>query len=290
MKISPIFYMGNKKKLIKKGLIELFPNDINMLIDMFGGSGVISINTNAEKYIINDIDKNLIDLYELFKVKNKEDIISHIENRIDEYGLAKERTRRCDFEDKEKLQQYKDSYSKFRKYYNENKNVLDFYTLMFYSFSQQFRFNNKGEFNMPCGTDCFSDKNKEYISNGCDFFSNDNVKIFNKDFRKLNITSLSENDFVYLDPPYFNTTATYNENGGWTEKDEEDLYKLCEELTKRNIKFGMSNVFENKGNKNDKLINWCNKNNFNVYAFDKVSYSACGKGNSNAKEVFITNY
>ena len=72
MKISPIFYMGNKKKLIKKGLIELFPNDINMLIDMFGGSGVISINTNAEKYIINDIDKNLIDLYELFKVKNKE--------------------------------------------------------------------------------------------------------------------------------------------------------------------------------------------------------------------------
>lgn len=52
MKISPIFYMGNKKKLIKKGLIELFPNDINMLIDMFGGSGVISINTNAEKYII----------------------------------------------------------------------------------------------------------------------------------------------------------------------------------------------------------------------------------------------
>ena len=44
--------------------------------------------------------------------------------------------------------------------------TLDFYTLMFYSFSQQFRFNNKGEFNMPCGNDCFSDKNKEYIRSG----------------------------------------------------------------------------------------------------------------------------
>ena len=29
MIISPIFYMGNKKKLIKKGLIELFPKNIN---------------------------------------------------------------------------------------------------------------------------------------------------------------------------------------------------------------------------------------------------------------------
>ena len=54
----------------------------------------------------------------------------------------------------------------FRKHYNENKNTLDFYTLMFYSFSQQFRFNNKGDFNMPCGNDCFSETNKEYILNG----------------------------------------------------------------------------------------------------------------------------
>ena len=28
VKISPIFYMGNKKKLIKKGLVELFPEPI----------------------------------------------------------------------------------------------------------------------------------------------------------------------------------------------------------------------------------------------------------------------
>ena len=37
------------------------------------------------------------------------------------------------------------------------------------------------------------------------------------------------------------------------------------------------------------MMEWC-KNNWNVYAFDKVAYSACGKGNSNAKEVFIRNY
>ena len=290
MKISPIFYMGNKKKLIKKGLIELFPKDIDIMVELFGGSSIVSINSNANKYIVSDIDNNLVSLYKLFKYKDSDTIINHINSRIDEYGLARERTKRNEFKDKEKIELYKQAYMNFRGYYNKDKNVLDFYTLMFYSFSQQFRFNNKGDFNMPCGNDCFSKLNEEYIKNGCDFFGRDNVCIGQADFRGLNIDNLGVNDFVYLDPPYLNTTATYNENNGWNEKDEDDLYNLCEELHSKGIKFGLSNVFENKGIKNDKLINWCEKNNWNVYTFDKFTYMACGKGNSNAKEVFITNY
>lgn len=290
MVISPIFYMGNKKKLIKKGLIDLFPNNIDTMIDLFGGSSVVSMNTKANRYIISDIDNNLVSLYQLFKDSHSEDIIKHIEKRISEYGLARERTKRNEFKDKEKIEEYKKAYMSFRKHYNKNKNVLDFYTLMFYSFSQQFRFNNKGDFNMPCGNDCFSETNKEYIMNGTNFFRKDNVHILNKDFRDLKIEKLSINDFVYLDPPYLNTTATYNENGGWSISDEEELYSLCENLNAKNIRFGLSNVFENKGIKNEKLIKWCDDNNWNVYTFDKFSYMACGKGNSNAKEVFITNY
>ena len=290
MKISPIFYMGNKKKLVNKGLIKLFLKNINMFLDLVAGSGVVSMNTKASKYIINDIDTNLISLYNMFKFTEADTIIEHIENRIKEYGLAKERTKRNEFKDKEKIEQYKKAYMSLRSDYNKNKTVLDFYTLMFYSFSQQFRFNNKGEFNMPCGNDCFSDKNKEYIRNGRIFFKSDNVIITNNDFRELKISKLDNDSFVYLDPPYLDTTATYNENGGWTIKDEQDLYDICEELDNNGIKFGMSNVFINKGKTNDKLIEWCNQNKWNVYTFDKFTYMACGKGNSNAKEVFIKNY
>lgn len=38
------------------------------------------------------------------------------------------------------------------------------------------------------------------------------------------------------------------------------------------------------------LLIGAKKNNFNVHFFDDFTYVACGKGNSNAKEVFITNY
>lgn len=282
--------MGNKKKLIQKGLIELFPKDIDTFIDVFAGSSVVSMNVQANKYIINDYDENLKQLYEMFKTYNADTIINHVNTCIDKYGLARERTKRNEFKDKDKIKQYKDAYMNFRDYYNQNKNVLDFYTLMFYSFSQQFRFNNKGDFNMPCGNDCFSEKNQEYIRNGCRFYHSNNVYISNKDFRSISIDTITTKDFVYLDPPYFNTTATYNEQSKWSEDDENDLYNFCENLTKRNIKWGMSNVFENKGISNLKIINWCNKNNFNVYTFDRFTYMACGKGNSNAKEVLITNY
>ena len=59
MIISPIFYMGNKKKLIQKGLIDLFPNDIDCFIDVFAGSSVVSMNVKANQYYINDNNKNL---------------------------------------------------------------------------------------------------------------------------------------------------------------------------------------------------------------------------------------
>ena len=284
--------MGNKKKLINKGLIDLFPKDINTFYDLFAGSAIVSMNVEANKYFVNDIDYHLYELYAMFKVFSDDVIIRHIEDRINEYGLARERTKRNEYKDKEKIEQYKAAYMKLRTEYNkyQGANVLDFYTLMFYSFSQQFRFNSKGDFNMPCGNDCFSDKNREYISNGTKFFKRDNVKINNGDFQKLCVEELNKDDFVYLDPPYFNTTATYNENNGWSEEDENTLYSLCERLNENEIKFGISNVFENKNTKNQKLIDWCDKNKWNVYTFDKFTYMACGKGNSNAKEVFITNY
>ena len=89
MIISPIFYMGNKKKLIQKGLIDLFPNDIDCFIDVFAGSSVVSMNVKANQYYINDNDKNLKQLYELFKSYEADSIINHINSRIDEYGLAR---------------------------------------------------------------------------------------------------------------------------------------------------------------------------------------------------------
>lgn len=38
---SPILYSGSKRRLIGKGLIDLFPNNINTFIDLFVGGAVL---------------------------------------------------------------------------------------------------------------------------------------------------------------------------------------------------------------------------------------------------------
>ena len=284
--ISPIFYMGNKRKLIKKGLTDLFPKNIKTFVDLFAGSATVSINVEAENYIINDKDKNLQSLYAMFLNHSEKEIVVQVEKNIAMFGFARRSTdkRRC--KDAEFIAQHRHAYTNLRDFYNLSGDIFDFYTLMFFSFSQQFRFGKNGDFNMPCGHDYFSQNCKDRIVNGAEFFAKD-VTVLNKEFDDL---EFNEDMFVYLDPPYINTTAVYNENGGWTEAHESRLYLLMEYLIAKGIRFALSNTYHNKGIENTRLIKFVADENLNAFTFEKHSYSACGKGNSKTTEVLITNY
>ncbi len=286
---SPIYYSGSKLKCIKKGLLNYFPKDINTLVDLFCGSGIISLNTNAKRYILNDKEKNLINLYNIFKDKN---LSKKIEELINYYKLE---FKDLDYSfnksskkfNKNLFEIHKNGYRQLRDDYNNSRNEKLLYLLTIYSFCHQMRFNSKGNFNMPIGHDKFINDINNRIDNMYNFINKDNKFITNKDFRELKIDKLNSNDFVYLDPPYLISTATYNENDGWTEQDEIDLYNLCDKLNKRNIKFGLSNVLIHKGKENTILKQFIK--NYNVVDM-KTTRSSLGKGNANSVEIYVYNY
>ena len=286
IKISPIFYQGCKKKLIKKGLIDLFPKDIDTFYDMCAGSAIVSMNTNANAYVVNDISTQLWGYYNMFKKHSADEIIDYIVRTINDFGLRRKSISNND----EHREEHKKQYMALRDFANANKQIILYYICAFYSFSQQMRFNSKGEFNMPCGNNAFTAENEEFIRQGCEFFGKDNVSLWNGDFRDVvRYRRFNCNDFVYFDTPYLDTTATYNENGGWSVRDEESLYKALEALDKQGIKWGLSNSFSSKGKENTMLINWCKDKGWKVYHFD-IKYSCMGKGNANNDEVYICNY
>lgn len=47
-----------------------------------------------------------------------------------------------------------------------------------------------------------------------------------KDFREISLDDFSHETFIYCDPPYLITNATYNENGMWTEIEEKTLLEF----------------------------------------------------------------
>lgn len=86
---SPFFYVGDKYKLMSQ-LSQLFPPKIDTYFDAFVGGGSTFLNTRAKKYVVNDIDENIISLHrELSLYRDKKDeLFDRIYKIIDDYGLT----------------------------------------------------------------------------------------------------------------------------------------------------------------------------------------------------------
>lgn len=88
-KRSPFFHVGDKYKLIDE-LKTFFPAKINSYIEPFVGGGSAFMNIEAERYVLNDIDSNIIQLHRFLRTKatQKELCIKSLIDIAKEYGLS----------------------------------------------------------------------------------------------------------------------------------------------------------------------------------------------------------
>lgn len=281
---SPFNYTGGKYKLLPQ-LIPLFPKNIDTCVDLFAGGGNIGINIDANKIILNDNLIYVMSFYHFLKDSNIDNILEKIEYVIDEFSLSK---------------QNEIGYKLLRERYNITKSEIDFFLLSCYSFNHQIRFNNSHQFNIPFGKErsCFNASIKQNLKDFHSVIINKEIYFSTKDFREFSFDNINSDDFVYLDPPYLITNASYNDGKrgftGWTEKEELDLLEILNKLDRKNIRFALSNVICHKDKSNDILIKWINEKKHNIHDISK-SYSNCNyqtlnKKNDITREVLITNY
>ena len=114
--------------------------------------------------------------------------------------------------------------------------------------------------NLPVGKKDFNKKMREKLSIFIDRLKSGDYKFESMDFRELNTDDWSEKTFVYADPPYLITCATYNEQDGWNEDLEKELLSYLDKLNDRRIRFALSNVLRSKGKENTILMDWINRN------------------------------
>lgn len=297
---SALNYTGNKFKLLPK-IFPYFPkeNEYNSFIDIFGGGGVVSVNVSnlyKKKIILNDNNSILISFFLYLSSNNIDDILNRINFYIDKYHLSKTSEYGYNFynvSSNEGLSNYnRKNYNKLRNDYNSmneyDRNIL-FYLLIVYGFNNQIRFNSHNSFNNPVGKRDFNNKMKTKLITFQKELSNKSFSFSNKDFRK--ITDIKKDDFIYLDPPYRISTATYNEKNSWTIQDDIELFNYLDNINKIGAKFMLSNVIEHKGLSNNELIKWSKKYNCVPLNFN-YNNSNYHSNNSNfiTKEVIIKNY
>lgn len=284
---SPLNYAGGKYKLLSQ-VLPLLPDDIHTFVDLFGGGFNVGVNINAEHIIYNDICTQVVDLLRNFYENEYEIVHEKIIEIITQYGLSRSdingyKAYGCN--SNSGLVEYnKTKYMKLREDYNISPDWIRFYTLVAYSFSNQIRFNSKNQFNMPCGKRDYNLSLQSKLKLFVEEIHKKNIKFSDMDFRKCNFKA---DDFVYCDPPYFNSVAAYNEQNGWTEKHENSLLNILDGLNERGIRFALSN---NLKYANQLLDKWKDKYKVHYLSGD---YSNCNyqkKDRSEDIEVLITNY
>jgi len=294
---SPLFYVGDKYKLYPK-ISKYFPKTINRFIEPFTGGGSVFLNVNANQYLLNDIDTNVINIHQ-FLIEQSEDsqtFFNNVFEVIQEYNLSHSYIKDIvpqELKDKWKKTYYakfnKQGFNQLKSDYNSDseKSVLHLYMLLIYGFNRMLRFNSKGEYNLPVGNVDFN-KNTEVALN--DYFrltSQKNIRLHNLDFLDfLQQIEFQKDDFVYFDPPYLITFSEYNKL--WNEETEKRLLEFLEWLDTQNVKFAVSNVSHYKGKINQQFLEWNRQHNSFDIKSNYISYH--DNSNKEFKEVLITNY
>lgn len=277
-------YIGGKYKLLPQ-ILPLFPKKICVFIDLFCGGANVGMNVKSKKVVFNDNLSYLIDLYRAFQTIPKAEILQHIENRISDLALSMTN---------------EEGYLALRNLYNNQRNPLDLFVLIAYSFNHQIRFNNSHLFNNPFGRDrsSFNNRMRNNLIDFLDKLAVSDVSFSCGSFDGFDLSELTEEDFLYCDPPYLITTGTYNDGkrgfSGWNEGEERKLLSLLKTVDENGLRFALSNVLIHKGKTNDILIEWVNENKYNVFHLNKdysnSNYHTIDRGKTASDEVLITNY
>lgn len=167
-------------------------------------------------------------------------------------------------------------------------NSAIYYFIRNYTYSSMFRYNSKGQFNVPYGGMGY---NSNRLTDKISYLDSDILKkrlkntiIENLDFFDFfKNKDLSEDDFVFLDPPYDTEFSTYDKNTFGID----DQKRLANLLINRLQCKWMLVI------KNTEFIYdlYCNKKDVHIHHFDKTyAVSFMNRNNRDTEHLLITNY
>lgn len=229
--VAPILkWVGGKRQLLEL-FVPLLPERIKTYCEPFIGGGALFFKIQPTIAHINDINEDLIRVYNVVK--------NDVENLIVE--LQKHRNESDYFYSVRDWDRDKDNYFSL----SDVQKAARIIYLNKTCYNGLFRVNNAGEFNSPFG----NYRNPNIVNAPAlravsAYLNTATVYLSSKDYAEV-LKDLPDDAFVYLDPPYdpVSSTSSFTSyvKGGFTREDQIRLRECCDELNERGIKFMLSN-------------------------------------------------
>lgn len=229
--VSPIVkWVGGKRQLLDE-ITPLLPKRITSYCEPFLGGGAVLFSIQPSNAIVNDLNGDLIAVYETVRddVEPLIDALKKHENTSEYFYKIRD------------LDRDKETYQALSKVERASRLIY----LNKTCFNGLFRVNSSGEFNSPFG----HYKNPNIVNEPVlravsKYLLSANIAFCNEDF-SFTLSKIGKGGFVYLDPPYdpVSDTASFTgyNKGGFNKDEQIRLKQCCDDLTKRGIKFMLSN-------------------------------------------------
>ena len=229
--VSPVVkWVGGKRQLLDD-ITPLLPKQISTYCEPFLGGGAVLFARQPKNAIVNDLNSDLMLVYEVIRDDVESLIISlqEHENTSDHFYQVRD------------LDRDKESYKLLSKIEKASRIIY----LNKTCYNGLFRVNASGEFNSPFGHYKKPNiVNEPVLRAVSKYLSSPNIQLFSEDFAAT-LQRIPKGGFVYLDPPYdpVSDTASFTgyNKGGFDKAEQIRLKKCCDALTQRGVKFLLSN-------------------------------------------------
>ena len=290
--------------------IKHYPDELKaVLLNMEASFSYLSLFVDSHKVkvlkvynselSIEDFSKQYFETNEMNLKGFNDDFIKEIKKNL---KLKISRSKKIDeekknFSDENKLNNIECAlksayYMYIRSLYNHEANAKNFQKAAWFFFirefcySSMFRYNAKGEFNVPYGGISY---NRKDLKKKIDYMFSpemleklNNTKIYNLDFEDfMDEINLTSNDFIFLDPPYDTEFSSYSNN----EFGRDEQIRLRNYLKNTSAKFML--VIKNT----DFICDLYNSPEFKIKSFNKkYSVSFMSRNDRTVEHLIITNY
>lgn len=229
--VAPIVkWAGGKRQLLNQ-IKKHIPKYYSTYYEPFLGGGAVLFELQPARAVVNDINSELMNIYEVLK-ENVDGLIEALKQHKNEENY---------FYEIRKLDRNNERYKSLTSVLKASRIIY----LNKACYNGLFRVNKTGAFNTPFG----NYKNPNIVNETAlravsEYFNRNQITFTCQDF-DVALRRVDKEDFVYLDPPYdpVSDTACFTgyDKGGFNRDEQIRLKKTCDRLNKKGVKFILSN-------------------------------------------------